>query len=223
MKWDGYRAQLAAYGDGRVLLRSRRGTDMVQAFPEIRATALAQLAADTGLDRELVVWEEDRLAFERLHQRLNMARERCGRAARQWPAHFVVFDLLHQDGTDLTGWPNARRRRALEELSSQHAVFRRRGRCARRPPPRPGNGWRGQRPDWRDRCGQAHTEGPSLFLVVLPSSAARSPCSFGQGNGSNRPSTMQQSCLSLAQKRTSAHEPLPHADLTNFVTSWGLF
>ncbi|MGW0632229.1 ATP-dependent DNA ligase [Streptomyces sp. NPDC002758] len=70
MKWDGYRAQLAAYGDGRVLLRSRRGTDMVQAFPEIRATALAQLPADTGLDRELVVWEEDRLAFERLQQRL---------------------------------------------------------------------------------------------------------------------------------------------------------
>ncbi|MGW7647299.1 hypothetical protein ACWGJU_25525, partial [Streptomyces bobili] len=27
-EWDGYHAQLARYGDGRVLLRSRRGTDM---------------------------------------------------------------------------------------------------------------------------------------------------------------------------------------------------
>ncbi|MFI8169821.1 hypothetical protein ACIGAN_26180 [Streptomyces sp. NPDC085931] len=49
-KWDGYRAQLALHTDGRVLLRSRQGTDMTGSFPEIRAAALAQLPADTGLD-----------------------------------------------------------------------------------------------------------------------------------------------------------------------------
>ncbi len=76
-KWDGYRAQLAVYADGRVLLRSRRGTDMTAAFPEIRAAALAQLPADTGIDGELVVWERDRLAFERLQER----RARRGAAA----------------------------------------------------------------------------------------------------------------------------------------------
>ncbi|MEV5646216.1 hypothetical protein AB0L67_39985 [Streptomyces flaveolus] len=36
-KWDGYRAQLARYADGRVGLRSRQGTDMTGAFPEIRS------------------------------------------------------------------------------------------------------------------------------------------------------------------------------------------
>ncbi|CAM5564246.1 hypothetical protein [Streptomyces coeruleorubidus] len=40
---------------GRVLLRSRRGTDMTASFPEIRAAALAQLPADTGIDGELVL------------------------------------------------------------------------------------------------------------------------------------------------------------------------
>ncbi|MFH9821154.1 hypothetical protein [Streptomyces sp. NPDC017230] len=49
-KWDGYRAQLARYADGRVLLRSRQGTDMTAAFPDIRDAALAQLPDDTGLD-----------------------------------------------------------------------------------------------------------------------------------------------------------------------------
>ncbi|WP_243279239.1 hypothetical protein [Streptomyces griseofuscus] len=49
---DGYRAQLAVYAGGRVLLRSRRGTDMTAAFPEIKAAALTQLPADTGLDSE---------------------------------------------------------------------------------------------------------------------------------------------------------------------------
>jgi ATP-dependent DNA ligase len=53
------------YAGGRGLLRSRRGTDMTASFPEIRAAALAQLPADTGIDGELVVWERDRLAFER--------------------------------------------------------------------------------------------------------------------------------------------------------------
>ncbi|MEU9280728.1 hypothetical protein [Streptomyces sp. NPDC048341] len=49
---DGYRAQLAGYAVERVLLRSRRGTDMTAAFPEIRAAALAQLPAGTGIDGE---------------------------------------------------------------------------------------------------------------------------------------------------------------------------
>lgn len=35
---------------------------------------------------------------------------------QEWSAHYVVFDLLHAAGADLTGWPYARRRAALEEL-----------------------------------------------------------------------------------------------------------
>ncbi|MFE1590812.1 hypothetical protein ACFW6Q_34600 [Streptomyces sp. NPDC058737] len=106
-KWDGYRTQLARWADGRVLLRSRRGTDMTAAFPEIRDAALTQLPDDTGLDGELVVWEPGRLAFERLQQRL--ARRGAVAAARTWPGHLVVFDLLRIEGADLTcdwavGW-----------------------------------------------------------------------------------------------------------------------
>lgn len=115
-KWDGYRAQLSVHTGGRVLLRSRQGTDMTPAFPEIRAAVLAQLPADTGLDGELVVWESGRLAFERLQQRLARRGAGAAEAARQWPAHYVAFDLVHTGGTDLTGWPYQRRRAALEAL-----------------------------------------------------------------------------------------------------------
>ncbi|MFF0674221.1 ATP-dependent DNA ligase [Streptomyces tendae] len=119
MEKDGYRAQIARYADGRVLLRSRQGTDMTAAFPEIVDAALAQLPADTGLDGELVVWEGERLAFERLQQRL--ARRRGAgalAAARTWLAHLVVFDVLRLEGADLTPKPYARRRTALETLFS---------------------------------------------------------------------------------------------------------
>ncbi|OQD57934.1 ATP-dependent DNA ligase [Streptomyces phaeoluteigriseus] len=119
-KWDGYRAQLARYRDGRILLRSRRGTDMTPSFPEIQAATI-QLPGDTGLDGELVVWEADRLAFERLQQRLPRHGNAATAAANQWPAHFVAFDLLRLAGTDTTPWPYHRRRAALEELfTSRH-------------------------------------------------------------------------------------------------------
>ncbi|MGW0765221.1 hypothetical protein [Streptomyces sp. NPDC002676] len=67
---------------------------MTASFPEIRTAALAQLPADTGLDGELVVREWDQLAFERLQQRLARRRAATAQAALQWPAHYVIFDLL---------------------------------------------------------------------------------------------------------------------------------
>ncbi|MFE1076632.1 ATP-dependent DNA ligase [Streptomyces sp. NPDC058783] len=121
-KWDGYRALLARYPGGKVLLRSRQGTDMTGAFPEIRDAALAQLPVDTGVDGELIVWEGQRLAFERLQQRL--ARRGAGAlaAAHTWPAHLVVFDIVRLAGTDTTGWSYRRRRAALEGLFTEQQL-----------------------------------------------------------------------------------------------------
>ncbi|UUA11587.1 MULTISPECIES: ATP-dependent DNA ligase [Streptomyces] len=121
-KWDGYRAQLAVHDGGRVLLRSRQGTDMTGSFPEIRAAALAQLPGDTGLDGELVVWEAERLAFERLQQRLARRGKGAREAAGRWPAHYVAFDLVHVGSTDLTGWAYQRRRAALEALFAERGL-----------------------------------------------------------------------------------------------------
>jgi ATP-dependent DNA ligase len=122
VKWDGYRAQLGVWEDGRVLLRSRQGTDMTTAFPEIRTAALDQVPPDTGLDGELVVWEDNRLAFGRLQQRLARRGASAAEGARLWPAHYVAFDVLHLHGTDVTGWPYSRRRAALEELFAGHGL-----------------------------------------------------------------------------------------------------
>ncbi|MFF2937865.1 ATP-dependent DNA ligase [Streptomyces mirabilis] len=101
---------------GQVVLRSRRGTDMAPAFPEVVAGA-AQLPDATALDGELVVRDAaGRLAFERLHNRLARRGAGAARAAKEWPAHFVAFDLLRLSGTDTTGWPYRRRRAALESV-----------------------------------------------------------------------------------------------------------
>ncbi|MGW3152311.1 ATP-dependent DNA ligase [Streptomyces sp. NPDC001177] len=75
-KWDGFRALLSV-DTGRVVLRSRRGTEMAASFPEIVAGA-AQLPDANALDGELVVWEAGRLAFERLQNRLQRRRRGPG-------------------------------------------------------------------------------------------------------------------------------------------------
>ncbi|WP_112470884.1 ATP-dependent DNA ligase [Streptomyces triticisoli] len=114
-KWDGFRA-LVSVDAGRVVLRSRRGTEMGPSFPEVVAGAV-QLPEATSLDGELVVWDAaGRLAFERLQNRLARRGVGAARAAEEWPAHFVAFDLLRLSGTDTTGWPYRRRRAALESV-----------------------------------------------------------------------------------------------------------
>ncbi|WP_079142280.1 ATP-dependent DNA ligase [Streptomyces sp. LUP30] len=114
-KWDGFRA-LVSVDAGRVVLRSRRGTEMLPAFPEL-GTGAAQLPDATAIDGELVVWDAaGRLAFEQLQNRLQRRGARAARAAGEWPAYFVAFDLLRLSGTDTTGWPYRRRRSALESV-----------------------------------------------------------------------------------------------------------
>ncbi|MFI5679954.1 DNA ligase-like domain-containing protein [Streptomyces cellulosae] len=75
------------------------------------------------INGELVVWERDRVAFERLQQRLARRGAAAAQAAPEWPAHFVAFDLVHR-GDDLTGWPYARRRAASAAWAKQTVTNR---------------------------------------------------------------------------------------------------
>lgn len=119
-KWDGFRAFAARDADGALVLRSRRRSDLAAAFPEI-TDAIGRLDCSVVFDGELVVWEETRLAFERLTQRLHRWGAAAQQAAAAWPTHYVVFDLLHVDGRSLLECSYVERRRSLEDL------FRRKG------------------------------------------------------------------------------------------------
>ncbi|MFD4767206.1 ATP-dependent DNA ligase [Streptomyces niveus] len=115
-KWDGFRVLVARRSDGRVLVRSRHGTDLAPAFPEIAAAAAEQLRPGVLLDGELVIWEGGRLAFERLGQRMGRRGQSAARLAEQIPAHVVVFDVLYVDDVSTQTRPYAERRSVLEGL-----------------------------------------------------------------------------------------------------------
>ncbi|MEV6742601.1 hypothetical protein AB0N14_39390 [Streptomyces sp. NPDC051104] len=76
-----------------------------------------------------MVWEAGRLAFERLQDRLKRRDAGASRLAAQWPAHFVVFDLLRLAGRETTAWPYRRRRAALEELFTERRLVAPRALC----------------------------------------------------------------------------------------------
>ncbi|MFJ3842149.1 ATP-dependent DNA ligase [Streptomyces sp. NPDC054904] len=124
-KFDGHR-MLVFTPDGpggRVLLQTRRGSLVQDAFPDLVAAA-EQLPYGLVLDGEVLVWdpEVEALSFEAL-QRRAAARARTAPAlAARLPAYYVAFDLLQQDGTELLTLPQGERRRRLEVLFAARAL-----------------------------------------------------------------------------------------------------
>jgi len=116
LKWDGFRA-CAQIGNGLVRLWSKNGTDLTRRFPEIVAGLGIVVPDGSVLDGELIIWSNDRLAFDLLQQRFAGGPARARDQAREHPASYVVFDLLALAGEDLRDQPLRDRRAALETLS----------------------------------------------------------------------------------------------------------
>jgi bifunctional non-homologous end joining protein LigD len=107
-KVDGWR--MLAYKDGaRVRLVSRNGRDHTRRFAGI-AAAVSKLAA-----RALVLDGEVAIYDEKLRSRFDWLREPDVEAVATPPV-FMAFDLLHQDGRELTGRPLRDRRARLESI-----------------------------------------------------------------------------------------------------------
>jgi bifunctional non-homologous end joining protein LigD len=117
VKWDGVRA-IAYCQPGRLELQTRNLNIVTAQYPEVRRLTRALGSHDAVLDGELVAFDENgRPSFERLQQRIHNTDENVvRRRMKSHPVVYVIFDLLHLDGEDLTCEPYGRRRELLEEL-----------------------------------------------------------------------------------------------------------
>jgi bifunctional non-homologous end joining protein LigD len=107
-KVDGYR--MLAYKDGaRVRLVSRNGRDHTRRFHQIAAAVSKLSARSLVLDGEVAIYDQQ------LRSRFDWLRE-PDPAAVATPPMFMAFDLLHQDGRELTGRPLRDRRARLESV-----------------------------------------------------------------------------------------------------------
>ncbi|OQD56847.1 hypothetical protein BM536_006940 [Streptomyces phaeoluteigriseus] len=116
---------MAKAGEGRIPSPGLRRCGPGGAALQARHRDASGVSGDWGWGRQLPDataldgWSygtAGRLTFERLQNRLQRRGAGAARAAGEWPAHFVAFDLLRLPGTDTTGWPYRRRRAALESV-----------------------------------------------------------------------------------------------------------
>jgi bifunctional non-homologous end joining protein LigD len=117
IKWDGVRA-IAFVDGGRVRLQSRNDKEFLPSFPEFRALGEQLGARPAILDGEIVVMGDDGLPnFGRLQKRLHVTSPTTVKKFEaDLPATYVVFDVLHLDGHDLTDATYDERRAVLESL-----------------------------------------------------------------------------------------------------------
>jgi len=125
VKWDGVRA-LAYVRPGRLRLESRTLRDISDSYPEVRGLIRDLGMREALLDGEIVAFDEGgRPSFERLQRRMNVTSEsQIRRLAKEVPAVYAIFDLLHLDGESLLDRPYTERRAALEALGLGDVAWR---------------------------------------------------------------------------------------------------
>ena len=118
-KWDGFRC--LAFRAGREIdLRSKSGQPLARYFPEV-VDALRELSAEQFvLDGELVIPVDGDLSFDALLLRLHPAPTRIMRLSAESPALFLLFDLLVENGVDITDRPLSERRSRLELFADEY-------------------------------------------------------------------------------------------------------
>lgn len=119
-KWDGFRCLAFRDGD-EVELRSKSGKPLARYFPDLVEILNALPARQFVVDGEIVISVDGALSFDDLLQRIHPAASRVNKLAEEYPADYILFDLLvDAQGRDLTGKSLAERRRFLEAFSEEN-------------------------------------------------------------------------------------------------------
>ncbi|ONI86659.1 DNA ligase [Saccharothrix sp. ALI-22-I] len=119
-KWDGVRAVARVEG-GRVRLTSRLGNDVTGTYPELQGLGAQLGATQVLLDGEIVALAGGRPSFGALQQRMHASAAQARRLVARTPVTFLVFDVLHLDGSPTLDLPYSRRRELLEGLGLRGA------------------------------------------------------------------------------------------------------
>ena len=112
IKFDGYRL-LARVDRGRVTLKTRSGLDWTTKFPSLKKALEALPVVTAFLDGEVTV-ESERGTPDFAALQADLSEGRSDRF------QYYLFDLLHLDGTDLTGAALLDRKAALARLLAGH-------------------------------------------------------------------------------------------------------
>ncbi len=123
-KWDGARA-LAFIEGGQLRLRSRNDLEVSVSYPELGELGVRLGAARAVLDGEVVAFGANgRPSFARLQKRMHVSRLSDAQLlSASDPVRYLIFDVLHLDGTATVSMPYRQRRELLENLDLNGASW----------------------------------------------------------------------------------------------------
>lgn len=117
-KYDGFRIQVHKAGE-RVELFSRRLERTTPMFPEIVEGVRKQLGGEVIVEGEALSYDDKSGVYLPFQETMQRKRKHgVAEAAKELPLRLFAFDLLYQDGEDLTGVPYGERRKRLERAVS---------------------------------------------------------------------------------------------------------
>lgn len=122
IKWDGIRA-LSYVNDG-LSIKSRNDKELRENFPEL--AELKGLVGNAVLDGEIVAMRGGKADFQTLLERSRTTFPlEAEHAAREFPATYVIFDILEKDGKPLIDLPLIERKKILKEYvkEGKHTVL----------------------------------------------------------------------------------------------------
>lgn len=126
IKWDGMRIVSFLDSDG-LRLQTTNELNATPSFPELAGLVdLLDGFSSLILDGEVVALGADgHPSFGRLQERMHVRdHAEAERRARSTPASYVIFDVLHIDGSDTGDLPFRDRRRLLEQVVEPGAHWR---------------------------------------------------------------------------------------------------
>jgi bifunctional non-homologous end joining protein LigD len=118
LKWDGVRT-VAYIATGIFRLMSRNDKDVTRSYPELTDLSVAVNDRQLVLDGEIVAFDDaGRPSFGTLQYRMHVGDPaQARRLAAKSPVTYLLFDILHLDGTTLTGRTYTQRREVLDALA----------------------------------------------------------------------------------------------------------
>ncbi len=116
MRWDGVRA-IGYVSGGRLRLLDGDDVDVTARFPELRGLAEDLAPAECVVDGEIVGFDAGRVSATPARERYAVTEPaRARRLAQRLPTSYLLYDLLHLDGSATVALPYQQRRELLEGL-----------------------------------------------------------------------------------------------------------
>lgn len=124
-KWDGVRA-ITFLENKHIRIESRNLIDVTHQYPEMQALAKSLRCRTAVLDGEIISLDENGMpSFKRLQRRMHIASPATAlRLSGEFPAWYMLFDLLYLNGKSLMRLPYHERRQRLERLVPEGPSWR---------------------------------------------------------------------------------------------------